>query len=167
MLISLLAAICAVAAVDPKPTSQPTLDDFKQAVVVAEQTARQAEDAAVAAFHHTPEYRDAKAQADAAKERLDAARASGTAQEKLDASRLFVSANESIKKMEKRAAATDPQAVAAMRAADQARRALAIREENDPVLKAVREHRVVAGMTEEQAKKSNRRRLLSRPQGLP
>lgn len=157
-IIPLLGLLVLVAAA---PATRPDTP----AVAQARQDLDAARKACLDRLHATEGYKVAQAKADEAMNALEEARANGTPEQKLSASSEYNRAAAVGKKMEGDALTEDEGVKAARTAvdmaelraeekarriaddADRAAKAAADREANDPVKKAIREHRLIKGMT--------------------
>lgn len=156
-----------------KPATQPTtkpaaVSAAEKAVKDAEIHLRKAEAACITNLSKTTEYQEKKAAADAAERKLEQARQHGTPQERLQASHDFIEANEPVKELVEQAKRNDPdvshakdrllrsqnELAVANATAVAEQHAAAERAANDPIQKAIREHKVVKGMSRAQVRQS-------------
>jgi hypothetical protein len=143
---------------DAEPTAKAELERVKAAVA-------KASDAALHRLRATDQYKSLATQREAARGVLEKARGGDDRQAKLAASREFVRIDQAVKKMESDAIASDPAVASAeQREADlrgaiadldakmqAAKKAIADAIANSPINVAVREHRIIKGMTEHEA----------------
>jgi hypothetical protein len=159
--IVLVLILSTVVMAQTRPTTAPSVEDLAVAVEVAKTVLAAATAKAEREAMASDPYKTLAAEVEAARAALEEARRSGTPQERLDASSAYNKARLALEPIVPEAVKNAPEVIAATRGLRIAESALSARqqaireaEENDPINVAIREKRLVLGMTLEQARKA-------------
>lgn len=159
--ITLVLMLSTMAMTQTRPTTAPSVEDLTVAVEVAKTVLSAATAKAERDAMASDAYKTLAAEVEAARAALEEARRSGTPQERLDASSAYNKARLALEPIVPEAVKNAPEVIAATRGLRIAESALSARqqaireaEENDPINVAIREKRLVIGMTLEQANKA-------------